>query len=43
MDLTTNVADFKSLSNHLQRNYKIVSIYDYFILDDTSFNQKKIS
>ena len=36
-DLTTNVADFKLLSKWLQRQGKTMSIYDYFILDDTSF------
>ena len=25
-------------SNYLQRHGKIMSIYDYFLLDDTSFN-----
>ena len=41
MDLTTNVADFRSFSNQLQRNGNSMSIYDYFILDDTSLNQRQ--
>ena len=36
---TTNVADFKP-SVQFQRYGKIVSIFDYFVLDDNIFNQK---
>ena len=37
---TTYLADFKLLSNQLQRHRKITPIYDFFKLDDTSFSQK---
>ena len=40
MDLANNVANFKFLSKQSQWYGKILSIYDYVILDDTSFNQK---
>ena len=40
MDLAAYVAVFKSLSKQLQRQAKIRSVYDFFILDDTSVNQR---
>ena len=53
MDLAAYVADFKLLSKTqssyivkdsklLHRHGEFMSIYDYFILDDTSFNQKYV-
>ena len=39
MEVTTNVADFKLLSRELQRNNKLMSIYQYSIQDDLSCNK----
>ena len=40
MDLISSIADFKLLSKKLKRHGNIMSVYDYFILDDTPINQK---
>ena len=40
MDLAAYVAVIKSLSKQLQRHGKIISVYDFLILDDTYVNQR---